>query len=80
MISFCLEPLYELMYAVLFIGILIFDALRNPERLPGESEVSAVERGRGRGGGGGAYRGGRGGGGDGDVEVRKRGGHGAGPR
>lgn len=67
----CLETLYELVYAVLFIGIVIFDALRNPERLPGESEVSAVERGRG-----GAYRGGGEHGGD--VEVRKRGG--AGPR
>ncbi|KAK3503755.1 hypothetical protein B0T13DRAFT_445061 [Neurospora crassa] len=57
----CLETLYELVYAVLFIGIVIFDALRNPERLPGESEVSAVERGRG-----GAYRGG--GEHEGDVE------------
>lgn len=59
------------MYAVLFIGIIIFDALGKPERLPGESEVSAVERGRGR-----AYRGGRGGDqdGEGDTEVRKRGG------
>ncbi|EGO54364.1 hypothetical protein NEUTE1DRAFT_131906 [Neurospora tetrasperma FGSC 2508] len=57
----CLETLYELVYAVLFIRIVIFDALRNPERLPGESEVSAVERGRG-----GAYRGGEHGG---DVEL-----------
>lgn len=41
MIWFCLESLYELVYAVLFIGIVIFDALRNPERIPGESEVRA---------------------------------------
>ncbi|KAK3342737.1 hypothetical protein B0H65DRAFT_540333 [Neurospora tetraspora] len=44
MIWFCLESLYELVYAVLFIGIVIFDALRNPERIPGESEVRARER------------------------------------
>ncbi|KAK3492593.1 uncharacterized protein B0T23DRAFT_316465 [Neurospora hispaniola] len=61
----CLETLYELVYAVLFIGIVIFDALRNPERLPGESEVSAVERGRG-----GAYRGGGEHGGDVELMVK----------
>lgn len=88
MTLFCLESFYELMYAVLFIGIVIFDTLRNPERPPGESEMRALESGRGGGGARRTYRLGGGSGeesgghagegeGKGDAEVRKRGrGHG----